>query len=86
MAAPLLQDDDFKARLDTGLWWKIFRRALHLKRYLVPLFVTAIVIAACDAAFAHVAAWEWKGEGAEPARHTEPLVYEEVQLSTRSYK
>ena len=39
-----------------------------------------------DAAFAHVAAWEWKGEGAEPARHTEPLVYEEVQLSTRSYK
>ncbi len=39
-----------------------------------------------DAAFAHVAAWEWKGEGAEPVRHAEPLVYEEVQFSTRSYK
>jgi succinate dehydrogenase / fumarate reductase flavoprotein subunit len=39
-----------------------------------------------DAAFAHVAAWEWKGEGAEPVRHAEPLAYEEVQFSTRSYK
>jgi ATP-binding cassette, subfamily B, bacterial len=50
-------DDDFKARLDAGLWWKIFTRALHLKRYLVPLFITAVVIAACEAAFAHVTRW-----------------------------
>jgi succinate dehydrogenase / fumarate reductase flavoprotein subunit len=39
-----------------------------------------------DARFAHVAAWEWKGEGAEPVRHAEPLVYEDVQFTTRSYK
>ncbi|MBI4622321.1 MAG: ABC transporter ATP-binding protein [Verrucomicrobia bacterium] len=58
MSAPTLQlEDEFRARLDAGLWWKIFRRALHLKRYLVPLFVTAVIIAACDAAFAHVTRW-----------------------------
>jgi succinate dehydrogenase / fumarate reductase flavoprotein subunit len=39
-----------------------------------------------DAKFAHVAAWEWKGEGAIPVRHTEALTYEEVAFTTRSYK
>jgi len=39
-----------------------------------------------DAAFAHAAVWEWQGDGQLPARHSEPLVYEETQLSTRSYK
>lgn len=39
-----------------------------------------------DAKFAHVAAWEWKGEGAIPDRHTEALTYEEVAFTTRSYK
>ena len=39
-----------------------------------------------DAAFAHAAVWEWQGDGQLPARHIEPLVYEETQLSTRSYK
>ncbi len=39
-----------------------------------------------DANFAHVAAWEFQGEGKAPLRHTEPLVYEEVHMSTRSYK
>ena len=58
MSAPVFQqEDEFKARLDAGLWWKIFKRALHLKRYLVPLFITAILIAACDAAFAHITRW-----------------------------
>lgn len=57
MSALNLQEDEFKSRLDAGLWWKIFRRALHLKRYLVPLFVTAIVIAMCDAGFAHITRW-----------------------------
>ena len=38
-----------------------------------------------DAAFAHAAVWEWQGDGQLPARHIEPLVYEETQLSTRSY-
>ena len=39
-----------------------------------------------DDKFAHVAVWEWQGEGAQPVRHIEPLVYEEVQFTTRSYK
>ncbi len=39
-----------------------------------------------DEAFAHVAAWEFRGDDASPARHIEPLVYEEVKMVTRSYK
>jgi len=39
-----------------------------------------------DDQYAHAAVWEWQGDGQLPARHTEPLVYEETQLSTRSYK
>ncbi|MEZ4366020.1 MAG: fumarate reductase/succinate dehydrogenase flavoprotein subunit [Kofleriaceae bacterium] len=39
-----------------------------------------------DANFAHAAVWEYQGEGATPARHVEPLVFESVKLATRSYK
>ncbi|MFM9168278.1 MAG: hypothetical protein ACKOQ9_08185 [Verrucomicrobiota bacterium] len=39
-----------------------------------------------DGRYAHVAVWEWQGEGAAQRRHEEPLRYEEVQFSTRSYK
>jgi succinate dehydrogenase / fumarate reductase flavoprotein subunit len=39
-----------------------------------------------DEAFCHVAAWEYKGDGAPPERHVEPLVFENVKLATRSYK
>ena len=39
-----------------------------------------------DANFMHVAAWEYKGEGVDPVRHIEPLVYEEVHVATRNYK
>ena len=39
-----------------------------------------------DENFAHVAAWEHQGEGKAPLRHTESLVYDEVHMSTRSYK
>ncbi|MFM8653676.1 MAG: FAD-binding protein, partial [Verrucomicrobiota bacterium] len=39
-----------------------------------------------DDAFAHVAAWEYSGEGKAAVRHAEPLKYEEVSLATRSYK
>jgi succinate dehydrogenase / fumarate reductase flavoprotein subunit len=39
-----------------------------------------------DANFSHVAAWEYKGEGAEPALHKEPLTFENVHLAVRSYK
>ncbi len=39
-----------------------------------------------DANFAYVAAWEWKGRGTAPQLHKEELKYEEVKMSTRSYK
>ena len=39
-----------------------------------------------DDAFAYVAAWEFAGEGKAPVLNKEPLVYEEVHMSTRSYK
>jgi succinate dehydrogenase / fumarate reductase, flavoprotein subunit len=39
-----------------------------------------------DEHFAYVAAWEYAGPGRPPILHKEPLVYEEVHLSTRSYK
>ncbi|HJV89432.1 MAG TPA: fumarate reductase/succinate dehydrogenase flavoprotein subunit [Holophagaceae bacterium] len=39
-----------------------------------------------DENFAHVAAWEYKGEGQTPVRHTEQLSFENVHLATRSYK
>jgi succinate dehydrogenase / fumarate reductase, flavoprotein subunit len=39
-----------------------------------------------DDQFAYVAAWEWKGENAEPALHKEPLTFENVHLAQRSYK
>ena len=39
-----------------------------------------------DAAFCHVAAWEYKGDGVAPVRHVEPLSFENVHLATRSYK
>ena len=39
-----------------------------------------------DADFAHVAAWEFRGDREQPIRHTEPLVYESVKMATRSYK
>jgi succinate dehydrogenase / fumarate reductase flavoprotein subunit len=39
-----------------------------------------------DDDYLYVGAWEYTGEGKEPALHKEPLVYEEVKLATRSYK
>ncbi len=39
-----------------------------------------------DAEYAYVAAWEWKGEGQDPALHKEPLVFEAVRPSPRSYR
>lgn len=39
-----------------------------------------------DENFAHVAVWEYQGEGKQPIRHKEELVFENVQLATRSYK
>jgi succinate dehydrogenase / fumarate reductase flavoprotein subunit len=39
-----------------------------------------------DEKFTYVAAWSYGGEGGQPVLHKEPLVFEEVQLATRSYK
>jgi succinate dehydrogenase / fumarate reductase flavoprotein subunit len=39
-----------------------------------------------DEHFAHVAAWEYAGEGRKPIRNVEPLTFDHVHLQTRSYK
>ncbi|MFI5118966.1 MAG: fumarate reductase/succinate dehydrogenase flavoprotein subunit [Thermoanaerobaculia bacterium] len=39
-----------------------------------------------DEKFCHVAAWEYAGEGKAPIRNVEPLVFENVHLTQRSYK
>jgi succinate dehydrogenase / fumarate reductase flavoprotein subunit len=39
-----------------------------------------------DEHFAYVAAWEYAGPGTPPILNKEPLVYQELHLSTRSYK
>ena len=39
-----------------------------------------------DKNFTHVAVWEYEGAGKEPVRHIEPLVFESVELTQRSYK
>ena len=39
-----------------------------------------------DENFAHVAAWEWTGDPAQPARPVEPLEFDNVHLAVRSYK
>ncbi len=39
-----------------------------------------------DAEFSYVAAWEYQGVQEDPVMHKEPLEFEEVELTTRSYK
>jgi succinate dehydrogenase / fumarate reductase flavoprotein subunit len=39
-----------------------------------------------DEEYSYVAAWEFKGDGQAPEMHSEPLQFEEVALTTRSYK
>jgi succinate dehydrogenase / fumarate reductase flavoprotein subunit len=39
-----------------------------------------------DDNYSYVAAWEFKGVGKEPELHKEPLVFEEVHPTQRSYK
>jgi succinate dehydrogenase / fumarate reductase, flavoprotein subunit len=38
-----------------------------------------------DDLFSHVSAWEYNGDGKPPTLHKEPLVYESVKASIRSY-
>ncbi len=58
------QEDEFKARLDAGLWIKLFKRALGMPRYLVPLLITAAIIAAAETALGHVTRWVIDGVAA----------------------
>ncbi len=39
-----------------------------------------------DAQYSHVAVWEHKGKGQRPTLHQEPLRFEAVTPSQRSYK
>ncbi|MBI5556222.1 MAG: fumarate reductase/succinate dehydrogenase flavoprotein subunit [Deltaproteobacteria bacterium] len=39
-----------------------------------------------DANFCHVSAWEYRGEATTPVRHREPLVFDNVTPSQRSYR
>lgn len=39
-----------------------------------------------DETGAYVSAWEFKGENQEPVMHKEPLVFENIKLTQRSYK
>jgi succinate dehydrogenase / fumarate reductase flavoprotein subunit len=39
-----------------------------------------------DENFTHVAAWKFEGDDREPSLHIEPLTFERVQLTQRSYK
>lgn len=39
-----------------------------------------------DENFCYVAAWEFKGSGKDPVLHKEPLVFENIHLTQRSYK
>ena len=39
-----------------------------------------------DQNFAHVAAWEYQGPATAPKLHQEPLIYDEVHMTQRSYK
>ena len=39
-----------------------------------------------DMNYSYVAAWEFTGVGNKPTVHKEPLVFEEVHPSQRSYK
>jgi succinate dehydrogenase / fumarate reductase flavoprotein subunit len=39
-----------------------------------------------DEQFTHAAAWEFTGVGQAPVRHVEPLTFEYVKPSQRSYK
>jgi ATP-binding cassette subfamily B protein len=48
------QEDDFQARLDFGLWRRVFAHAFAYKGQLAALAIAAVTIAAVDASFALV--------------------------------
>ena len=56
----------------------------HAREELVKNFMGEAV--RNDKDFCHVAAWEFTGVGETPKLHKEPLAFENVELTTRSYK
>lgn len=60
------QDDAFSERLDLSLWRRVFGHALPYKRLIVPLAISAVVIALCDATFALVTRWAVDDVAASP--------------------
>ena len=39
-----------------------------------------------DDTFAHATVWEYRGDDKNPHQHKEPLIYQDVSMTTRSYK
>lgn len=50
-------EDEFSEKFDMSLWKKVFRIALRYRRFLIPLAISAVSIAAVDASFALVTRW-----------------------------
>lgn len=76
-------EDDFKAKLDAGLWWKLIRRAFEKKRLIYPLIFVGVLIAACDVAFGLVTRWVIDGvvrDGADASFTAYIAVYLVVSL------
>lgn len=57
MSADFHMEDEFKPKLDLGLWRKIFRHALRHPRILRWLAASCVTIAAADASFALITKW-----------------------------
>lgn len=51
------QEDVFSDKLDLNLWLRVFHHALPYKRLLIPLAISAVVIALVDASYALVTRW-----------------------------
>jgi ATP-binding cassette, subfamily B, bacterial len=52
-----MPEDAFSEKFEMGLWKKVFRLAMGYKQLMIPLAVSAVVIAAVDASFALVTRW-----------------------------
>lgn len=77
-------EDDFKAKLDAGLWWKLIRRAFAKKWMVYPLIFAGVFIAGCDIAFTLVTRWVIDGvvqQGSEATFTTYIAVYLALTVS-----
>jgi len=57
MSEQFQMEDEFKPRLDFGLWRRIFQHALPHRKILIRLCTACVIIAAADASFALVTKW-----------------------------